>query len=394
MRWITCYLAIGAALAQAPPTASPREVPFDIEVPGRDFWVDTGLDLRPGDEISLKAAGTLELANGQKVSAAGAARGWRDLLRSYPVNQAGQGALIGRLGESGRPFLVGVSSTYAAERAGRLFLEVNKAGNDAPKGSFTVTIGYVSRAPEVTEVKEHELVEITTEIVDRFPRRITDAQGNPGDNTNFVIVGPGEKILKTLAAAGWVEVDRSNQDAVISGILAVLSKNAYLTLPMSELMLFDRVQDHGMAHAEPIAVVAERHHFRIWKAPFDVDGEEIWVGAGTHDIGFERDQRNNGVTHKIDPNIDLERDYIGKSMEETGQVARLSYVMPSEPSMEAVTATGGSYHSDGRLLVIHLIPDAKPEGPPGGREGAPENPEEQRSIFEPPVAEPSAGRRR
>jgi hypothetical protein len=140
-------------------------------------------------------------------------------------------------------------------------------------------------------------------------------------------------------------------------VLAVLDKRAYLALPMSELMLFGRAQDHGMAHADPIQVVAERHHFRIWKAPFQVDGQEIWVGAGTHDVGFDRDQRKkNGITHKIDPDVDKERDFIGKSLEETGLIAKLSYVTPSQPSKEAVTATGASFHSDGRLLEIHLIP--------------------------------------
>jgi hypothetical protein len=331
--------------------------PRQVEVAGRALWVDTGLDLRAGDEVSISAAGSLELAGGRKVDAAGAPRGWRDLLRSYPVNSAGQGALIGRLGESSQPFLVGVSLRYTAPRAGRLFLSVNKAGNDAPKGGFQVAIDYTARAPEAAPTTEYKLPEITTEIVDRFPRRVVDAQGNEGDNTNFVIVGSEDKLLKTLEAAGWVEVDRTRQDAILSGILAVLSKDAYLKLPMSELMLFGRVQDHGMAHAEPIAVVAERHHFRLWKAPFEADGQEIWVGAGTHDIGFDRDERNNGLTHKIDPDIDKERDYIGKSLEETGGVARLSYVTPSNPSREARTATGATFHSDGRLLVIHLIPD-------------------------------------
>ena len=46
------------------------------------------------------------------------------------------------------------------------------------------------------------------------------------------------------------------------------------------------------------------------------------------------------------------------SLQETGLIAQLSYVTPSKPSKEAVTATGASFHSDGRLLVIHLIPDS------------------------------------
>ena len=127
---------------------------------------------------------------------------------------------------------------------------------------------------------------------------------------------------------------------------------------MSELMLFDRPQDYGLAHAEPLAVVAQRHHLRLWKAPFKVDGEELWVGAATHDVGFDRDARNNGITHKIDPNIDDEREFVGRSLDETGRVAKLSYIMPSQPSKEAKTATGATFHSDGRVLVIQLAPEA------------------------------------
>jgi hypothetical protein len=102
--------------------------------------------------------------------------------------------------------------------------------------------------------------------------------------------------------------------------------------------------------------VAQRHHLRLWKAPFQVDGQDLWVGAATHDIGFDRDARNNGFTHKIDPNVDDEREFVGRSLEETGRVAKLSYITPSQPSKEAKTATGASFHSDGRVLVIQLVP--------------------------------------
>ena len=48
----------------------------------------------------------------------------------------------------------------------------------------------------------------------------------------------------------------------------------------------------------------------------------MWAGAGTHDIGFERDQRNNGITHKIDPATHGERDYIRDSLADTGRRSR------------------------------------------------------------------------
>ncbi len=318
----------------------------ELDISATDAWTDTGLDLRARDVLAISASGTVKVRSGKStssVTAAGANRGFRDLLKDYPVNEAGQGALIGRIGSSdaATPFLVGASKSWTAPRAGRLFLGINKSSNDAPDGTFHVKIEFTSRGAEVSTAPKDPLpLKLTVEMIDRIPRRVVDAQGNPGDNTNFVVVGDEQKVLEAFQAAGWVQVDRGKTDAILNGLLSVLNKDAYVQLPMSELMLFGRVQDYGLAHAEPIAVVAQRHHLRLWKAPFKVDGKELWVGAATHDIGFDRDQRNNGVTHKIDPDVDLEREFVGQSLEETGLVAPLSYLAPSEPSKEARTATG------------------------------------------------------
>jgi hypothetical protein len=80
----------------------------------------------------------------------------------------------------------------------------------------------------------------------------------------------------------------------------------------------------------------------------------VWAGAGTHDIGFDRDQRNNGITHKIDPQTDGERDYIADSLMQTGMVVKALYMTPTDPVREAKTATGSSFTSDGRTLLIYL----------------------------------------
>ena len=106
--------------------------------------------------------------------------------------------------------------------------------------------------------------------------------------------------------------------------------------------------------SEPYAVVASRHHFRIWKAPFQWNGQDVWVGAGTHDIGFEKDQRNGSVTHKIDPSVDGERDHIAATLQQAGKVSSMSYYLPSNPVQDARNATGRGYKSDGRILVMFL----------------------------------------
>jgi len=190
--------------------------------------------------------------------------------------------------------------------------------------------------------------------INSLPRRVNDQFQNQGDMVNFIIIGNRQKVQDALTAADWHVADRDVKESVLKAALETYQKKAYLAMPMSELYLFGRVQDFGYEQAEPYAVVASRHHFRIWKAPFQYNGQDVWVGAGTHDIGFEKDQRNGKVTHKIDPAVDGERDNIGATLQKTDKIKTLTYYLPPNPVQDASNATGGGYHSDGRILVVQL----------------------------------------
>jgi hypothetical protein len=171
---------------------------------------------------------------------------------------------------------------------------------------------------------------------------------------NILLIGTQDEVTDAFKAAGWVQVDKSITNTILTGAFATLSKEAYLTMPMSVLYLFQRPQDYGFAHAEPVKVIESRNHLRAWKSPYEVDGRPVWCIAATHDIGFERDQRNNGLTHKIDPAIDGEREYVNDTLSSTGLVAQRSHVTPPDALTTAKTATGGEFHSDGRILVLVL----------------------------------------
>ena len=135
---------------------------------------------------------------------------------------------------------------------------------------------------------------------------------------NVFIVGTQDQVVQAFTAAGWVQVDSSVGNTVVAGLIDSFSKEDYLTMPMSTLFLFNRAQDYGFAHAEPVRVAMSRNHLRAWKSTYEVDGRPLWCIAATHDIGFERDQRNNGLTHKIDPAIDGEREYVNDTLSSTG----------------------------------------------------------------------------
>jgi hypothetical protein len=335
------------------PQAATKPQSRQLDVSGSELWTDTGIDVTAGDSVIIDSEGTMNYASRQ-TGPQGLARGWRSVLTALPVNEAGVGAVIGRIGDSvsALPFLVGLHKEMVVTQPGRLYLGINRGANETGTGAFRVKLQVSPGTKTVVAVKP---LNFPAERLDKFPRRVSDKDGNWGDMVNFVILGPQDKMKAVFAGAGWVLVDKTKTEAALHVLLNTYNKQAYTEMPMSELYLFSRSQDFGYAHAEPVQVVHSRHHLRLWKAPFQIDSQDVWIGAATHDIGFAKDNRKpNAVTHKIDPDIDLEREYVAQTLKDTGLIPGMTYVMPSNPVREAITATGGSFHSDGRVLILVL----------------------------------------
>ena len=346
-------------------TSATKASTKQLEISAAKAWTDTGIDVAPGDKVTITSEGALTLLQGATITPDGMSRSWRDVMRSLPLNSAGTGALIARISDNPAvvPFLIGAKKEFTVTRSGRLFLGINLGSEDQLNGVFKTTVQVTP--PVKTAANQVAEFKFNNALFDQIPRRITDRAGGIGDMVNFLMIGPVESVKEAFASAGWVQVDRTKQDAALHAVLATIQKQAYVEMPMSELYLFGRPQDFGFARAEPISVVQQRHHLRIWKAAFQFEGQDVWVGAATHDIGFEKDQRNNGVTHKIDPNVDEERDFVRASLVEGGGVISDTYFLPKDPVQEAKTATGGSFHSDGRVLILQLraeTPDTNSAG--------------------------------
>jgi hypothetical protein len=373
---IGCLLILGARmLAQSPavstaphpavevikattPDASQlkaRKGSYSFKIEGGD-WTDTGVTVTPADHLNFTATGNLALADGRSAPPDGLARGWKDLVRTYPLNSANSGALIGRIGNEAAavPFLIGASKDMDVSATGNLYLRLNLSSDLSGTGNVEVKMKLTNQPTQKT-VSAPDLAKLLSpQLFADVPRRVGDLQGNPGDMVNYALIGTQDQVTKAFAAAGWVQVDKTTQDAVVHGLISTLSHAAYTEMPMSTLYLFGRSQDLSYARADPLAVAAIRHHLRVWKTTETVGGEPLWVGSATHDNGFEKDQRNGGVTHHIDANVDQERDFLEQSFAGAGVIAGAAYVMPANPLTTAKTATGGSFESDGRIVVMDL----------------------------------------
>ena len=255
-----------------------------------------------------------------------------------------------KLASAAQVFLAGQFGTGAAPPP--LLLRHVPTGSDVV--SPTSAQAASASTPVALKVSSGKLDSGLQKDIDGLPRRVNDEFRNQGDMVNFVLVGSEQQVKDALDAAGWRIADTDNKEAVLKAVLETYQKKDYLQMPMSTLYLFGRKQDYGYELAQAYSVVASRHHFRIWKAPVTWNGQTMWAGAGTHDIGFEKDQRNGKVTHKIDPAVDGERDNIGQTLQASGKAKSLYYYLPPDPVQGAKNATGGGYHSDGRILVVVL----------------------------------------
>jgi hypothetical protein len=360
-RWILIAALISSPFWHAAPlaAATTNATSANVTVSGSTKWVDTNMDVNAGDKLHITAKGTVNMGNNTGITPAGAQRGWEDTLRPLMVPSAGRGTLVGRIGNSdaATPFVVGADATVTVPFTGRLYLGINQDATQSPDGSYSVHIDRTPASAAAAAKSSYDFKPLFAQLDAKLPYRVTDKPqgGNPGDLINFVIVGSQEQVTSALKDAGWLQADKTNTEAVLSALMATLQKNSYMTVPMSILYLFGRPQDFGYERTDPVLVAAQRHHFRIWNSPLSTSQQTIWVGSGTHDIGIERDQRSaNAITHKIDQDVDNERDFIGATLTQAGKVQAMEYMTRSHPITSTKTATGGEIKSDGRVLVIVL----------------------------------------
>lgn len=119
-----------------------------VVVPGNQpRGIDSGIDLRAGDQVTISAQGNVTAGRrAGVVSPDGGRQGAASILGTYPVANAGVGALIGYIvssdGQTSQPFLVGSQSTFTTPVDGRLYLLVNDDNYSDNSGSFSVRIIY------------------------------------------------------------------------------------------------------------------------------------------------------------------------------------------------------------------------------------------------------------
>lgn len=202
---------------------------------------------------------------------------------------------------------------------------------------------------------EREQVRI---LVSQMPYRTTSKASVPSDLVNMMFVGTRGQITEAFKAAGWTQASQRTMRARISNVRAFVEGVGYRAAPMSMLLLNEAEPD--MSWQKSFNDVSKRHHVRVWKQAETWDGQEIWAAAATRDMSYAYMRPGSAWTHRIEEDIDHERDKIAYDFQFTSCTDLVDWWDRPGAPLEAQNASGDPMSTDGRIAIIRLNDCAAP----------------------------------
>ena len=140
-------------------------------------------------------------------------------------------------------------------------------------------------------------------------------------------------------------------------VTSSLGRRSYARAPVSPLHLFDRQQD--FAYQQEVAgSPSKRHHVRFWRCP---DGwmlpggyEADWLAAGTYDRSVGVSLFTFQVTHKIEQNTDVERDFIVETVTAADPLISVRVIRNFSTGYHSRNGGGDLIETDGDLPIVDL----------------------------------------
>ncbi len=190
-----------------------------------------------------------------------------------------------------------------------------------------------------------------------FIGRARTSDGLLGDPVNLALLGREDQLHQALTSAGWIRADDITFASTRRIVLSTMRRQSYPRAPVSPLVLFDRRQD--FAYQQEVAgSPSQRHHVRFWRCPAEwmlPGGYPVeWLAAGTFDrkVGFSLFTLQ--VTHKIEENIDVERDFVVETLVAGNARAEVEVIKNFSTGYHSRNGGGDLIETDGDLPIVDL----------------------------------------
>lgn len=205
-------------------------------------------------------------------------------------------------------------------------------------------------------------------VPDYFFGRSRTSEGMLGDPVNLAAEGTAAQIHHAMTNAGWTLADDITLASSWRIVVASVFRRSYPEAPVSPLFLFGRKQDLSYQQ-EVEGNPSQRHHVRFWRCPDEwllPGGRRVgWIAAGSFDTAVGLSFFTLQVTHRIDANIDVERDHIVDSLRNANEGLNVDVIEDFSTGYHHRNGGGDRIHTDGDLPVLCLNDiDAPPASDP------------------------------
>jgi hypothetical protein len=194
---------------------------------------------------------------------------------------------------------------------------------------------YVRRHPSLTDL----------------PGITLTSNGVPGDPLNVALIGTEDDLVAIMLAAKWYPADALSLRSCLRIAKASVFTRPYDEAPVSSLYLFGRKQD--LAFQQPVGdSPRHRHHVRFWVTEkLDPDGRPVWIGSAIYDERVGLSRRTGQITHLTAADVDTERDYLFKDLQQTGDLIEFFTVNGFHKQLKGRNGGGDPWHTDGKLYA-------------------------------------------
>ena len=194
-------------------------------------------------------------------------------------------------------------------------------------------------------------------VPDYFIGRTRTPDGLLGDPVNLAVHGDEDDIHAAMRAAGWVRADAITPRSALRIVVSSLLRRSYPAAPVSPLMLFGRGQDFAY-QKEVEGNPSQRHHVRFWHTPAGwvlPGGRSVdWLAGATYDRSVGLSALTFQVTHKIDADIDIERNFVVDDVRWANAEADLGVWPDFFTAYHDKNGGGDRVETDGDLYVLDL----------------------------------------
>ena len=194
-------------------------------------------------------------------------------------------------------------------------------------------------------------------VPDYFIGRTRTPDGLLGDPVNLAVHGDEDDIHAAMRAAGWVRADAITPRSALRIVVSSLLRRSYPAAPVSTLMLFGRGQDFAY-QKEVEGNPSQRHHVRFWHTPAGwvlPGGRSVdWLAGATYDRSVGLSALTFQVTHKIDADIDIERNFVVDDVRWASAAANLEVWPDFFTAYHDKNGGGDRVETDGDLYVLDL----------------------------------------